>query len=315
MNRRLPKCILHIGMPKSGSTSIQHFLRSNASILADRGFHVPLDPRNLAHLTSYAFMSWSKNKDFLAKRKIQNPSDQEALIKSLSVQYKKIVNSDHGDDQIYVISSEHLFRRMYNYENMLQLKQFLNKYFSEITVVGLIREPGSFVVSSYSQVLKAGSAVSFNQWVDRFLKGPVWRYYSICSLWASVFGESNCKFEVFSPSDVEKYDVVDHFCKIIGLNDENLPNLRVSRENIKLNYRLMLAYRVINVIIPKWKKINGVYKKNRNIKIMQRISRMKVFQSKKQLTINNKHRELLDLYCNDEVQKFFRHYGGDRTSF
>lgn len=315
MNRRLPKCILHIGMPKSGSTSIQHFLRSNASFLADRGFHVPLVAPGLANLPAWAFMSWRNNAKFLAKRKIQNPSDQEALIETLSAQYKEIINSDHGDNQKYLISSEHLFRRMGKYEDLLQLKQFLNQYFCEITVVAFIREPSSYVVSSYSQALMSGSTISFDQWVERFLNGRTWRYHSICSLWASVFGMENCIFEIFAPRDVKNYDVVDHFRKTIGFHDEYMPDLHGSRENIKLNHRLMLAYRVINTIKPKWIETDGGYEKNRNRQIIKKIKKMKIFQSKKQLTINNKHRRMLDLYCADEMKKFLTHYASGRSSF
>ncbi|MEO1293302.1 MAG: hypothetical protein AAFV62_10800, partial [Pseudomonadota bacterium] len=57
------KISLHIGAPKTGSTSIQHFLSDNAGALAERGDLVPEAVGRVSHwaLSLYAGSVWRRD--------------------------------------------------------------------------------------------------------------------------------------------------------------------------------------------------------------------------------------------------------------
>ena len=58
-----------------------------------------------------------------------------------------------------IISSEHLSSRLLDEEDISSLYEFCNSLFDTIKIIIYIREPLSYAISLFSQVLKGGAIV------------------------------------------------------------------------------------------------------------------------------------------------------------
>lgn len=153
------KLVLHIGTGKTGTTSIQKFFVDNSRKMLEQGIFYPVKrsvvpnhillpagfvkqgsieiPRNRFYLDSvYEF-----NKDY---QKFKFSLDRELE------KHKPIV---------LVLSAEQLFRDFSN-KSAISLKDFLEPYFDEITVVAYVRDPASDYASRISQHIRTGILMS-----------------------------------------------------------------------------------------------------------------------------------------------------------
>ncbi len=152
------RIILHIGMPKSGSTALQDGLRRNDHLLRQRGFLYP------------ARHGLPKNHNLLIAPLIQDdglPRVFKQVYKDdpkLRFQDVRRMLAEIGDrakrDGIHtiVLSGEMLFRPL-SHESASNLRRMLQPLAEHITVVAYVRSPSGFYLSMAQQVLKANSSI------------------------------------------------------------------------------------------------------------------------------------------------------------
>lgn len=153
----MAKCFLHIGMEKSGSTSIQQVIRKNAPLLESAGIIYPQSgaPR--------------LNHNFLASSYLPEGSDR--LVRGLPAHIRK------GEEKQFldayrrnlmarirqggnvVISGEHLFRLRPDEIAMLK-RDLAENGIDDLLVFGVLRAPVSFYLSFIQQEVKGSSKFS-----------------------------------------------------------------------------------------------------------------------------------------------------------
>jgi hypothetical protein len=143
--------ILHVGMTKTGSTAIQHFLENNAKLLEERGILYPeMDGQTLivdgepyvsagnAHHLSLILDSFSSNESY-ATNKVKDWSDRI---------YQTAISTSCD---IVFLSSENLCKL--DAPALALLKECLDPFF-DTEVVVFKREPYQWLFSSWLQVVK-----------------------------------------------------------------------------------------------------------------------------------------------------------------
>ncbi len=206
------KCIIHIGMHKTGSSSIQHSLYSN---LKDDVFtYLDVGKANHSILLSMFF------------RDLSPQSEKYAEIKNRLI--KKIEESN----PVMIISAEAV--SMFSKEKLVNLRDFLLHYFQEIRIVGYIRSPKSYMESFFQQRVKGGLA-SFD------LDNAIYPHYrERFEKFDEVFGKNNVEFGKFDPKHLYKGNVVMDFCKRIGIDMTEDRTIRIneslSKEEVSVLY-------------------------------------------------------------------------------
>lgn len=231
MSHEAPKSVLlHYGMPKTGSTSIQVSLHKS---LADPQFHyVSLGQANPNNELILAFADDPNRYRFIARQQLHpnKLAAKRARVRALlDAELKKAAG------KTAILSSEALYGMRAS--EIGAIADFLRDYTTEVKAVGYIRPPADVLVSAFQQNLKAHDVKSFEL-------GRAFPNYDVqISMLDAVLGRDNVECWLFQPSHFPGGCAVQDFCGRLGVTFD--PAL-VIRKNDGLSLpaiSLLYAYR------------------------------------------------------------------------
>ncbi len=205
-----PRLILHIGSQKTGTTTIQGFLKNSAPQLSELGVHyVKAGRTNIAHNS--------------VLQHINKGNGAEVATAMLD----EIISHP---DQCCVISSEMFFRR--------EIAHFFARYFPmelrrHTTVLAYVRRQDKYAEAMYKQRVKNG----------RFRGSPAdyahavvnLNYGSILGPFARAFGLGNVLVRPFERKHFPGGDVLRDFASIAALPDEIIASYETPSANASLS--------------------------------------------------------------------------------
>lgn len=202
--------IIHIGTPKTGTTSIQAILAENRDTLHAYGFSYPKTPGSKAHTAIGAFMSYAAGKPVGLLQRRTGPIE-----KFKSALYEEI-NGLSSSVHTVIFSSEHAFNQGFEAGVVHALRNLLDPMFGHYRIVAYVRRQDEQAVSLYSTLLRAGRMprsplpeVGDNRMVYDFDAG--------LRPWIDTFGRSTVTARLFQRSDLAGGDVVTDFLKLCGM--------------------------------------------------------------------------------------------------
>ena len=219
------ECVVHIGMHKTGSSSIQESLYQHLKSKIHHYFNLN-NPNHSERIVSL----FSKEKTHYAHRRRGFSKDD---INSFNIRTRDMFlhNINTHNQPIMIISAEEIpFLLKSDLEN---LRDFLYQYFEKVTIVGYVRTMQSFIQSIYQQSVKSG-----NNNFDLDKRNP--KYRKKFEKFDLVFGCENVKLWKFDPKSFPEGNVVLDFCNRLGIMITPEQTLRVnetlSREALSLLY-------------------------------------------------------------------------------
>lgn len=226
----MKRCIVHFGMPKTGSSSIQSSLYSApAELLPFTYIHL-----GKPNLSEFVQAIWEDDPAaFHINRKL-GLSREESLAKRDATleQLSQFVRQIRGDG---LISAETL--TLLTHGGLAAFGDWLRMHAEEVLAVGYIRSPKSFMESAFQQLVKGGRIRSFEP--EKFF--PIYR--DRFEKFESVFGADNVRYWKFEPANFPGNDVVRDFCNRLGF-DLNEKYIQRTNEGLSLNAtRLLYIYR------------------------------------------------------------------------
>lgn len=186
--------ILHVGTQKTGSSSIQHFLRDNQHELK---------------LQNVNFVSASRpwiDHNTVA-RELRNWEGSTPLLDAVLTEVQDAEQSTH------IISGEMLFHKDVPGRFSQRLRDFSSV---DVKVIVYLRRPDHLMESLYKQRVKTG-AIKPNPTV--YLEQNLWEcdYRGVLGEFANEFGEGSIIARPYSRRLLKNGDVVDDFVDIIGV--------------------------------------------------------------------------------------------------
>ncbi len=225
------KCIIHVGIHKTGSTSIQAALSRLESVdfqylLMDRENHsVPI--RTL-------FGSDPMGHPALKRKGYTSPPDvQKYRDKWLSEFYQQV----KGAKRNLIISGEDL--SLEGGEEVLEkLRAALSPYFQHFHVIAYVRRPVSYTESAFQEVIKNGGT---------FFKPELHfpKYRQRLEQLEAVFGRDSVEYVLFDRAELYGKDVVIDFFQRVGIKEapggviEDNQSLNMAALSAVYNYRRM----------------------------------------------------------------------------
>jgi hypothetical protein len=210
------RLVIHIGIEKTGTTSLQEYLYLNEAVLASCGIgllHSVGKPNNRL-LARYA--------DPRDKHKIppawgsealpDGVSWREVLLRRVQEEIRALPLSTHT----VVVSSEHLHSRLRSEDDVRCLAELFDGLFERVDVVVYLRRQDRLAVSLYSTALRVGWATGD---VLPKLDPQHSHYYNFAKFldrWARVFGEDRMTVRVFDRArfvDGDLYADFLHACR------------------------------------------------------------------------------------------------------
>jgi len=181
------KIFLHIGIEKSGTTTIQGFLGVNKKKLQAHGIGISrsLGSENNALLAAYA-MNHDRSNSVHIRRNLVLPSDRSAFEKHVAENFMREVASMPTHVQSIVLSNEHCHSNLVDRQEIEKLRELLFRVSQDITVIVYLRRQIDVCVSHYSTLLKLGYTIDLDQHVEHLSLTHFTNYLELVNLWADV---------------------------------------------------------------------------------------------------------------------------------
>jgi len=222
------KCILHIGMHKTGSSSIQQSLHHN---LRDGNFkYIDLNEPNHSAALELLFRKDPNKNPQIA---VLNLTDEEMQKRKSNIWQKIIYQVSQVGDATYIFSAESLVSL--SEDELVLMYDSLSQMFSKIIVVAYIRPPKGFIKSAFQQKLKGVHISSLGEPLPTYR----WRFEKF----DNVFGKDNVLFWKFEPKEFPEGDVVLDFCEKLQIRFPKEKTIKVN-ESLSLEaVSLLYVYR------------------------------------------------------------------------
>ena len=205
------RAYIHIGTPKTGTTTLQRFYFKNTQILQKQGIYFSNSfGRNEKHFLGRDV--------FLDHLRLDSFEDKfRANITSFKEEIKHISGN-------LLISNEGLYDFYENVEEIKKLKSFLNKLgIDDIKIIVYLRDSIDLAISWYLFIFKVFK-INENPFNDDEFKA---RFKRVCNhhtlqMWKEVFGKENIIARIFAKNEFYKNDLLADFLNIFNIDlDEN----------------------------------------------------------------------------------------------
>ncbi|MEB3100931.1 hypothetical protein [Ferviditalea candida] len=203
----MKKLILHIGMHKTGTTSLQKVFSSSQHLLNQSNiYYADLDKFNIPNSFYVSFIDNPTDHISFKNMEIYDFNHAKAEQERLKILWAK--EFDNINSGYYIISDEEL--SYLPLENVSKMRNYLKKYFDDITVIMYAREPKSFIPSIINEHIKYGdSEIYLNRityYIDRVEK------------YIEVFGRNNIIIRPFNESAFKNGNLFDDFFESLNIN-------------------------------------------------------------------------------------------------
>jgi hypothetical protein len=224
----MKQAILHLGLHKTGTTSIQNSFRGY-----DDGetAYANLGPPNHSTVFKALFLQnavypW-KNQG-LSEKKIENLINRHwlALTKQLDRKHSRIIFSGEGISGL-------------DTESLCKIKNTFNEHQRDAIVFVIVREPLGMTASLMQEMVKAGNSLQ-NERTDKDVIG--YSLFTKVNNILKVFGEENTRILRLEDALSSEFPrgVVDYFAKQLDIKPERIPTIKSQNQSIsETTYKLL----------------------------------------------------------------------------
>ncbi len=234
---------LHIGMPKTGTTALQHFLdASRDDLMRTHGFFYPEGAvPTYQHVSLVKSMvapvfNWAKFNDRIGSFDVDNYL--KALISTCRL---------NRCDSV-ILSSEYFWaapamqagldHHLDNEENRSFLEDFVKlckvhlDHFSPVKIIVYLRRQDYWFDSFFNEQLKHGFKIPSE---EELIPPKIYLHYDTCvRMWEEHFGPKNVIVRTYLENG---FEIINDFCSVVGIRQEEIsakPNDHIEYKNIRL---------------------------------------------------------------------------------
>ena len=243
------KLYLHIGTEKTGTTSIQKFLKINKQLLAEHGIGVP---ERLGEEMHYYLQLMSNNDDHIDSFTMNlELSNNHKDRKKLKTAWERNFTQEVKESTLktWIISCETLHSRLQKQEELERLKRILRGIFEEIDIVVYLRDPLSLNISRMTEQAKAAIKVELPNPDSLGNKFDICDHQRTIQRWEDSMGPGNLVVRIFEKESMRNNNVIDDF-----IDACNLPRCNYKypkHKNCSLSKAGLMLLNEINRYVPR----------------------------------------------------------------
>lgn len=215
----MAKLILHVGMPKTGSSFIQGVLNKNHRIIEDN-----YSIRFLGGIAPHALACHLISDENLISR-----SDINNLKGKYTSEIKELLNKKASNSELVFISSEYFVLCDIN-----GIIDYFSPIFESIEVVVTVRRQDKLIASGYNQDVKALGRISNLTWSAQ--SSNIMNYWEYCEGWDSK-GIPVVAID-YDLVKKEKSGLLRAFMKILNVDYSSIESQFIKPDNSSSNYSL-----------------------------------------------------------------------------
>lgn len=211
---------LHIGTPKTGTSSIQEFMCQNREVLKKHGYCYPellrRDPGTSMNRNGHFLVHVVYSEDGTRDKALEEEIKQEGL-EQVAECFKQVDN--------VVLSDEGIWRRLpgHAYAKVLpDLKEEADRRGYQVKIIVYLRRQDEYLISNWNQMVKhrMRSTLTADERIWHVVnKEPgVVKYATQLDSMAKIFGKENLIVRRFDSGDWVNGDIIEDFMNCIGLS-------------------------------------------------------------------------------------------------
>jgi len=221
---------IHIGVPKTGSKSIQNALSENRDKLLEHGIGLFPGPPNLSYVLG-SLLSDEPHKRFRnIRRRVDTREKAQTLNESTRYEISKAL--EHNRSAKVVLSGEGLSNL--SDTKIGRLKQILAPYAEGYRIIVYVRDPYQYANSASLQRIKAGGVFG-PDW-----KVPLPHYRWRIEKYIRAFGRENVDIRIFDPQRFTGGDLIADFISALDEDPALTKTLKLTRLNESICYEAAL---------------------------------------------------------------------------
>lgn len=300
-----PFAYIHIGLEKTGTTSLQEFFFLNKQNLAKDNIHLMSSPgaRNHTDLAAYAYDKTLG--DLIVQKNIQTTEAKEAFREEFLERFTREIQTVKKTKAHLLVSSEHLSSRVFSKNEIRKLIGLFTKEGYQPKIIVYLRRQDQYLLSTYSTWLKSGATAELNQ---KAYKRKRYDYLSLLELWGEVVGDKNLTVKIFERARMYKNDLIEDFMQILGITETSNYQQPASDLNKSLDKNKLLFLQSINSLVPS--VVNGQSNPLRG----ELVKALEQMDNSNKLSLDPKlSQTILDYYKADNVaikEKYFPQHIG-----
>jgi hypothetical protein len=263
------RIFLHIGVEKTGTSSIQRFFRLNRESLKKQGLLYSSAAGNENHMALAAAAQDEQKRDDL---RIIYELDSPLKIREFRMRLSQELAAEAGDSHCaaLVLSGEHCSSRLTTAREVETLVHVLRPISDDITVIVYLRRQDEFLCSTYSTDVKSGHTGLMR------MPGPELRknrydYDLLLERWSGAVGGEKIVCKIYESDRFPDGDVVADFAQIIGLFSLN-EYQRPRRINESLDVGTLEFLRLFNTVVPRFNDQKPNPLRGKVVQLLQRVS-------------------------------------------
>jgi hypothetical protein len=214
----MSRCIIHIGMHKTGSSSIQKSLDGFEN---DQFLYAALGNEANHSLPIYSAFAGNPERHHLHRASGREGDAVRSYIRDVQSDLDRSIAAAHG--RTLLISGEDI--GVLSQQDLEKLRNYFRDKFEDLTIVGYVRPPAAFMASHFQQRVKSGSINSFNP------KAMYRKYQASFGKFDQVFGRDKVQLWKFDSRTFPGGCVVQDFITRLGIA---FPKKRIVRLNESL---------------------------------------------------------------------------------
>ena len=282
MNTKQKTIFIHIGSPKTGSTSIQRSLSGKARLLKKHGYYYLQD-------------SWYYS---IALMKISS-DDINSLDKEKSNYQKRIANV--AANRLIISSEVFLVGLNTAFSDVSQMVKKLHYMVGDynVKIIVYLRRQDTFIESSYGESICAGNSREFKEFCSISIDIYGLDWYRLLTLYAEYFGKENIIVRPYEKEQLKDGTVVTDFFSLLGIPFESIKQEANEYVNRSYNRSSLEIARICNSNLSKDDR--------RKLQLLLQASNVKQPFEDFSFFSPKERRELIDYYdeSNSEVARTF----------
>lgn len=242
---------LHIGTPKTGTTSIQHFCKHNTKVLAEKGVCYPIfnfkylssgNSRNGLFLQN-SYYNQNGERDKSVEEKYFDKGSEK--LKELFKKYDNIVLSDEGIWQT-------AFVRARGKDTISKIKKMAEEGNYQVKIIVYLRSQEEYAVSWWNQLVKhsrtSANKVSWAYYRKNIARYVGLDYYGNLMQLEEAFGQGNIIVRRFDKEYFKNGRLLDDFLDVFGLEYTDEFEITQEERNTRFSDNACEVKRAINKI-------------------------------------------------------------------
>lgn len=259
---RYKRIVLHAGLSKTGSTSIQGNCARHRGFLAERGIVYPVITCRGEPFTNHAvplIVSTAATPQRYVLGFRQRFGEVGPVARECREQLDALLAKPRGE--VLVLSGELVEGLLA--EDMQALQAYLSPHAETLQVVAYFRSPQSGLESLLAERLKAGAVLEPASLVGRIRQ----KYENLQGTFAGVLSPQSYHTAMAAPGGV-----VGHFFSLLGLPPGDISGLDITRSNARMSLESFRLMRAINLAYPRSARAeHGIERSPRDLNALLRL--------------------------------------------